>query len=279
MSSKGRAKKILISSMGRSGSTWMSNLINYKSDYKEVFEPFFPARVREAELFGYYKYLDVSNHEHHLEQVAKLIINGKLDNTWVNSGNRDGYGNGVLIKSIRSNLMLTWLKRNFPDLKIVFLIRDPLEVARSWIRLGWGKIPYQNTTDLDVILGQETFLANFPEMSTWRDKLKDMSNFELIVLEWCILNYVPLKQQSKQPGLFLLVNYNEVITNPSTQLKRIFDFIEEDFSSDSLRNLQVKSRTTFDGVNSEFSTTEEEVNNSLKIIEKFRLDKFIIKTA
>lgn len=269
-------KKILISSMGRSGSTWMSDLINHKLDFKEVFEPFFPARVRESESFGYYRYLDGSSKEHHLEQVAKLIVNGELDNSWVNSGNKDGYGDSILIKSIRSNLMLTWLKEHFQELKIIFLIRDPFEVAQSWMRLGWGKIPFQNLTDLNVILGQKTLLTNFPELSIWSDRIKEMSNFEMIVLEWCILNYVPLRQQSKQPDLFLPVNYNEIVVDPS-HLKRIFDFIEEDFSSNTIKNIEVKSRTTFHGVNAEFRVSDEEKNRGLKIIESFGFDWFNIK--
>lgn len=269
--------KILISSMGRSGSTWLCDLINYKQNFKEVFEPFFPARVEEAKPFGYYNFLEPSNNDKRLKKAAQKLLSGDLTNRWVNSGNKSKHGVGILIKSIRTNLMLRWLKYNFSEIRIILLIRDPFEVAESWMRLGWSKIPFQEQSDLDVILGQMDLRTRFPEIAAWFLEYRDISLYESIILEWCILNYVPLEQLKNQPDLFLTVNYNEIIANPSTQLQRIFDFLEEDFNSDILNHIGVKSRTTFDNVNSNFKTSETDVINGLRIINLFELDKFIIK--
>lgn len=269
-------KKILISSMGRSGSTWLSDLVNFDGRFKEVFEPFFPAKVNEADLFGYYSFLDPRDQNEILVNRARKIVNGKLRNSWTDSGNKSGNGAGILVKDIRTNLMLSWLKFNFPHLKIILLIRDPFEVAQSWMRLGWSKIPFDDRTDMDVILSQTKLLTSFPELATWCEEFKNRSPFESVILEWCILNYVPIEQLRLQPDLFLLVNYNEVLREPIPQLRKIFDFIEVEFDMGVIKKAGIKSRTTFKKVSSGFELSEIEVINSLRIIKRFNLDKYSV---
>ena len=49
---------IILAGMGRSGTTWAGNIINYDQSYRILFEPFLPARVKEAKGFEYLQYLN-----------------------------------------------------------------------------------------------------------------------------------------------------------------------------------------------------------------------------
>ncbi len=169
---------VLISSMGRSGSTWLAELLSYSDKFKIIFEPFFPARVNEAVPFGYYKYLNNECESPLLIDSACSIFNGQVNNNWVNSLNDSrNKSSNILVKSIRSSLMLDWISCHFPDVKIILLVRDPFEVAQSWISLGWGKIPFSNISDLDVILVQSALLHDFPEIRLLADRVKNGNPF------------------------------------------------------------------------------------------------------
>lgn len=261
--------------MGRSGSTWLGDLVNHKLQYKEIFEPFFPSRVKQAMPFGYYKYLDTGAVDDKLFRSAKKLMGGSINNKWIKSGNIKSKGSGILIKDIRTNLMLSWIKHCFPSLKIVLLIRDPFEVAFSWVRLNWSKIPFENKSDLDAILSQESLLKAFPLISTWAENYKSLTQFESVVLEWCILNYVPLMQLKSSPNLLLVVKYFNLVNNPEEELKRLCRFIDDMYDDRMLQNLRVRSRTSFSDKDHKYIVSSEEISNSLSIINSFGLQDLI----
>lgn len=263
--------------MGRSGSTWLGDLINHKLQYKEIFEPFFPGRVKEAIPFGYYKYLSKDDIDDKLFRSARKLMRGTITNKWIESGNLKSKGNGVLIKDIRTNLMLSWIKMFFPEIKIVLLIRDPFEVAFSWVRLNWSKIPFEDRSDLDAILSQESLLKAFPQISTWTENYKSLTQFESVILEWCILNYVPLTQLKSTPGLLLVVKYSNLVNSPEEELERLCNFIDDEYNNHILKNHRVRSRTSFSGTDHKYVVRTEEIANSLRIINSFGLQDFICR--
>jgi len=268
-------KKILITSMGRSGSTWLADLINHKKKFNEVFEPFFPGNVPEAKPFGYYRFLESSNKNTEFPKLASLLMSGKIRNKWLDSGVVESGNKKILVKDIRTNLMLDWIKHNFPQLKIILLIRDPFEVANSWVRLNWKKIPLSDDYDIDVILKQRQLLKSFPEIAGLVGDYKNNTHFESVILEWCILNYVPLIQHTMNPDLCHIVSYNQLLGHPKRELKKVFNFIGEEFDENVLGKINSKSRTTFAGVNQVYHPSEAENNKSLSIIKSFNLEHYI----
>ena len=261
--------------MGRSGSTWLGNLVNHNLQYEEIFEPFFPGRVKEVMPFGYYKYLNAGVVDETLFRSAQKLLGGSINNKWIKSSNLKNKGTEILIKDIRTNLMLSWIKHNFPKLKIVLLIRDPFEVAFSWVRLNWSKIPFEERSDLDAILCQESLLKAFPLISTWAENYKSLTQFESVVLEWCILNYVPLTQLKSSPGLLLVVKYFDLVNNPEDELKRLCGFIDDEYDNHMLLNHSIRSRTAFSDTDHEYIVSTDEISNSLSIINSFGLQEFI----
>ena len=67
-----------------------------------------------------------------------------------------------IIKDIRCNFMLGWLKRVANNAPIVLMIRHPLQIVSSWSRLGWGKEALGHRSDFDIITSQESLMNDFP---------------------------------------------------------------------------------------------------------------------
>ncbi len=54
---------------GRSGTTWVSSLINFDSHYREMFEPFHPAMVGEMDFLLPHQYVRPGDKHQKLEQI------------------------------------------------------------------------------------------------------------------------------------------------------------------------------------------------------------------
>ena len=48
---------ILLAGSGRSGTTWVSDIMNYDNEYRYIFEPFHPRKVDFSKEFGHRKYM------------------------------------------------------------------------------------------------------------------------------------------------------------------------------------------------------------------------------
>ena len=65
---------VFISGMGRSGTTWLSELINYKQNYRDIFEPFLPYKVEISSSFKYLHYLNPNCQDNSLSNSAKACL-------------------------------------------------------------------------------------------------------------------------------------------------------------------------------------------------------------
>lgn len=153
---------IIVAGMGRSGTTWAADIINYDDSYRILFEPFLPNMVKEAEGFGYKQYLAPGSDNPVLATKAKKILAGKPRNRWVDRGNNRLFYRRRIIKDIRINLMLAWLKKTTPATPVVLTIRHPLQVLSSWAKLGWRKEAFGERSNLEILASQKNLLDDFP---------------------------------------------------------------------------------------------------------------------
>ena len=130
---------IFLAGVGRSGTTWVADIINCNNDHRYIHEPFHPYRVKEARNFQYIHYLRPENRETRYLEPAKAVLSGRIRNRWTDSDNKKIFARKRLIKDIRANLLLKWIHANFHGMPIILLFRHPCAVANSWLRLGWGK--------------------------------------------------------------------------------------------------------------------------------------------
>ena len=63
---------------GRSGTTWVSDLINHDKKYREMFEPFHPKIVRDMNFIMPHQYIRQNDSNEKLTALASNIFRGEL---------------------------------------------------------------------------------------------------------------------------------------------------------------------------------------------------------
>ena len=218
---------VFLAGSGRSGTTWLSGIIKHGGGYRYVFEPFNPRKVGAFEHFNSKQYLRPDDAREEFLGPARLALTGALRDSWTDRFNTKIFARRRLIKDIRANLLLAWMRANFPGMPIVLLLRHPCAVVASRLALGWRD-------NLDETMDQEELVEDF--LLPVEDEIRAASDdFERHLFLWCIDNFVPLKQF--RPGEIHLTFYENLLADPETELKSLFDFLGETLDEDVLDDL------------------------------------------
>ncbi len=247
---------IFLAGTGRSGTTWVSEIINYRNEYRYMFEPFHSETVDIIKNFRYRQYIRPDNRDKKFIEPAKLILSGKLRNRFTDYRNRKFISKKRLIKDIRANHFLKWIYENFPGVPIILLLRHPCAVTSSKLKLNWG-------THIEEFLSQDELLEDF--LNPFKREIeKAKSVFEKHIFLWAIENYVPLKQFNK--GEIHLAFYENFCMNPGYEIERLFSFLNKRFDEKVL----LKSRNPSSEIrgHSAIVTGEDLIDNWRKYITK-----------
>ena len=265
---------------GRSGTTWLADLINWDKRYRELFEPIHPGHVREAKKFGFNPYLRPHDRTSPIGKFLHSVFSGKFKHLRADTSKPQLFYQGLLIKDIYANLLIGWVHQNISKTKKIMIIRNPFSVVLSkqrnkdWI---WMENPQeflgQNALMHDYLAPFEHFISHAND------------NFiENQILIWSIIHYVPFKQLSK--GDIYILFYEHLFCNPEEEILRLFNYLYNDqfteLDGELLKLIRKPSRTQ----GNKFSTlstqnsldvwkddlTTQQIDNGLKILEKFGLD-------
>lgn len=216
-------KTVFLAGSGRSGTTWLADLVNHDRTYRLIFEPFHPGKVREFRGFATKQYLRPDDRREDLLGPARLALTGRLRNAWTERGGAF-VARRRLVKEIRGNLLLGWLARNFPGMPMVLLMRHPCAVVASRLALGWRD-------NLDETMAQGDLVGDHL-LPTEREIRVARDPFERHLFLWCIDNLVPLRQLT--PDRLHLVFYEDLLLDPASELGRLFAFLGRDFDEEGL---------------------------------------------
>lgn len=226
-------KTVFLAGSGRSGTTWLSGLVNHDSGYRQVFEPFHRGKVEDFRGFGSKQYLRPDDRREEFLEPARKAVTGRLRNRWTDRGGAL-VARRRLVKDIRTNLLLGWLAENFPGMPIVLLMRHPCAVVASRLALGWRD-------NLDETMGQRDLVED--HLLPVEERIRAARDpFERHLLLWCIDNHVPLRQF--QPDAIHLCFYENLLSNPEPELRRLFASIGRDFDGAVLGKLGRPSSTS-----------------------------------
>ncbi|MFH1509083.1 MAG: sulfotransferase domain-containing protein [bacterium] len=270
---------IFISSMGRSGSTWLSEIINYRNEYREIFEPINSKMVPEFKNYKYIQYFRPDDKRTELVKPVKDLFTGKIRNLWSDKFNKKLISNKRIIKDIRTNLLLGWMEKQFPNLPIILLFRHPLAVASSWREKGWGKEIKGDKRDLDIILSQKEIIKDY--LQPYLDDIKEsFGTFYEFIYLWCILYFIPLRQLKKKN--VHLVFYENLCQDSDNEISRLFKYLKKPFDP-KIKNV-MKKPSAMTGENSALNTgsdlvsgwrehvADDEIEKSVQILKSFGLD-------
>jgi hypothetical protein len=269
-------KTVFLSSVPRSGSTFLMEAINYRKDYRVMFEPFHHGKIRLTEKFEYPHYLAPEKEDDEVKDIMRQVLSGSLRNSWIDAHNRIMFVDKRLIKCVRTNLMLKYINRNFSEVPLVLLIRNPFAVVNSWTRSN-----YNHLVNRERILKQPELVKEY--LSSFIEEYKSIEDpFELHLFNWCINHYIPLKQFSNNE--IHIVFFESILENTETEVKRLFDYLEAEFSDKIYEQMKKPSRTTRKSDISKMGKghlkswasnfTSEQFDRGNEILKKFNLDKF-----
>lgn len=216
---------VFLAGSGRSGTTWLSEIVNHRNEYRYIFEPFYPDRVDLCKNFRRKQYLRPDDRREEFLGPARKILSGRLRNRWTDRFNRKLVVRRRLIKDIRANLLIGWLSANFPGTPLILMLRHPCAVTDSRLKLGWKDVLEDTMEQSDLV---EDHLSPFEE-----EIRGARTPFERSVFLWCIENYVPLRQL--RPGAYHLVFYENLCVEPEKEIHRLFAFLGKDYDEDAIR--------------------------------------------
>jgi hypothetical protein len=219
---------VFLAGSGRSGTTWVSAVINHRNAYRFVFEPFHPGRVGMMEDFRRRQYLRPGDRREEYLGPARTALTGGIRSLWTDRFNNKLVARRRLIKDIRANLLLGWIHENFPGMPIILLLRHPCAVVASQLALGWQEVLLETMEQEELV--EDFLLPVEAEIRAARDP------FERHLFSWCIENYVPLRQFG--PGEIHLAFYESFLVHPERELRRLFSFLGEDFDERAYRALR-----------------------------------------
>lgn len=256
-------RSILIASSGRSGSTWLAELVNHRNEYRFVFEPFRRDLSRPARGLPYGLYLDPKSRATAEGRVVKALLEGRVRNAWSHRHNKRRIASRRIVKEIRATNLLPWISENLPELPIVYLVRHPVAVAQSWTRMGWRDF-------LGEFTGQELLMDRLSAHRPVIDEiLQAGSSFERHLLRWCLENVLPLADL--RPGAAHRVFYEELLANPEAELRSLFEYLGKEFDPAVLQRVDVPSAFSCAGGPAR-ATTDEELARALEVVASFGLD-------
>lgn len=213
------AGTVLLAGSGRSGTTWLGQIINADHDYREVFEPLFPDRVKQVADFPTTRYITANDHDPALARRIGALLEGRVRNAWTDQFNRKLIAHQRLIKVIRGNLMLGYIRQSFPQVKLCFATRHPCAVALSRLKLGWA--PHLHELLAQTHLVNDHLLAH---RETIARVMHHGDLFDQHIVMWCIENAVPLREL--RPGDACVLQYERFCDDFKNQTRTLFGFLD-----------------------------------------------------
>jgi hypothetical protein len=273
-------KTIWLIGSGRSGTTWISSIINYTDSYRELFEPFHTS-IPEMRFFGFKQHLFLEKKDKMVFRVfSRQILKGKFYNRSVEgstSSNQLHNNNFLIVKDIFANLLAYTICSNNNKIKPVLIIRNPFHVAfsiREREQWDWMKDPK------DFLLQESLFKKYLKPFESLIIEISASGSYlEKQILIWSIINYIPLLQFNQDN--LLVTFYEDWLLNPTQEQKRVYEYL--DISSKHINDIsdsekvkkasKTSTKKEFNNLTLTNKLLPHEITSGIYILKKFGLDK------
>lgn len=231
-------KSIIVLGFGRSGTTWLSDIISKATGNLILFEPFHPSVTEFSRTFSY-SYINDDNNTNHLKNYLCDVLNKRHRKKWLLRNhipvrleeiNQDflkmlweecSIGG---FKEIRANFLIRWIYENL-DSKIVYIVRHPCAVVSSIKRrknfweFGW---PETYELFLNKTLYSDTY-SNHDFVSHIGVVENVKTDLEKYAVMWAITHAIVLPELKKLK--LPLFYYENIYGQPFSSVKEILRYL------------------------------------------------------
>lgn len=217
------SEAIVLAGSGRSGTTWLTDVLCSGASLQQIFEPLHPSmNSKVRQLLGWDEslhphirspYLRPSVDDPEWRELLDDVMSGRVRNYWTDYERTAVFPSRYLVKMIRANLMLGFLWDNLHP-TIIYVVRHPCAVVSSRVRIGWH-------ADVRDILAQEDLIQDHLEPVV-ADIEREGDPLGAHAVWWAVENAVAQRELATRPHVRL--DYEEIVRDPSASLAKVADF-------------------------------------------------------
>ena len=211
-------EKVWIVGDGRSGTNWLSSIINHDEQSRLLYEPIHPDKVVAMKRLHLFEYQRPEQENAALYALLKLAMTGTLNDSRANHANKLKLYSRLLVKDIFAHLLARWTTSSFPSVKPILIMRHPFDVAASKNqRQNWSWM-----TEPSLFLQQTDLVED--HLKPFEDLIRTpQSYFEKQITIWAIIHYVWFRQFKKDECQ--VVFYENLCRKPETEVSRLGEYI------------------------------------------------------
>lgn len=278
-------RSLLLVGSGRSGTTWMAEVLTEALQCRLVYEPLRAKSVPWAGPVRPGHYLGGDRTDPAVVAVLDRILEGRFRNRFTDKYNTVRFPRRRLVKEVRATNLLPWIVRRYPRTPVVYLLRHPVPTAWSVTALDWpGK--------LEEFLAQRSLMEGplQPFLPLIDEAAASSDRFQRVVLQWCLENYVP--SRLLEPGQAHVVFYENMVDDPWAELERLRIYLQGfgpgawDLKMSSVKNVARPSHSANRGTSGSGRIDRwiEEVpaaqaEKALALVAGFGLDRIYARSA
>jgi len=207
---------LIVTGTGRSGTTWLANIISSSPGIVAIYEPLHPLFNKYAKKVGFSwaPYLPPDVKREDVVHMFRIILSGRALDEFRNTHILKALGGKFFVfKFINLNRLLPWLLKNFRlKYKPVLIIRHPCGVIYSQMMHPNFPPPLQISED-----DKNLILEFFPKLALYFDEKREHI---LRAISWALDNFIPLHLLN--PDEFILVSYEKLVIDPYNEIKKIY---------------------------------------------------------
>ena len=213
---------IFMVGLPRSGTTWIAKVLGATAGTSYFHEPFNDHNVPQSAPFTM-RYLRASDNDPQFAAYCRKCFAGRQRHPSVKPHGQKWWQHipgftRVLIKDVHSALALDWISRHIAP-RIVILMRSPLAVADSWLRVfGRDRDDGRISTRL---LGQPALVADY--LRPFESHIRSATDTPARAgVYWGACYHVLLSQQRAHPG-WIVVRHEDFCDDPAGQFHQLCD--------------------------------------------------------
>jgi FkbM family methyltransferase len=264
------ARQVWLVSDGRSGSTWLSSILNHRKNFAEYFEPLHS--MFSPELFG--EPLITYERPGQLSDKIRDFYAHVFSRKWSlpRSGPNNPENRSVLVKDIHALLLAKAVSAEFPKIEVVCLVRDPVAVAASKLTMeSRGSVWFREPA---LLLRNELLRSDW--LSPFEKIIWEASTqFEKYVMLWAIMYHIISRQfeQSKITYVRYSDSQERII-----EIANKFSYVENDSevgNSELISAFKTRSRTDAPLDAAKYVPSKRELEYSQEIVRVFGLEDLL----